>query len=164
MELKQAILTRRSIRRYKPDALTDGQIEELMRAAMAAPSGMNLRPYRFIVVRDEKTLGQIKAFCPYAHYNAPNAILVIGDTDRSPSMWGNDCGAATENILLAATDLGLGTVWCAMYPFADRTEPTKRYLGLADHEEIYSLILVGTPDETKPERDPYEASRVTIIG
>ena len=164
MELKDAILTRRSIRKYKPIPITDEQIHTVLQAGMAAPSGRNLRPYRFIVVRDEKTLDEIKSYCPYAKYNAPNAVLVIGDTARSPHMWGNDCGAATENILLSATDIGLGTVWCAMYPFADRNEPVKKLLGCKDYEEVYSLILIGVPDEEKEARDPYQEERVTVIG
>jgi len=163
MEFEKTLFARRSIRRYKGDLLTDAQIESLMKAGMCGPSGMNLRPYRFIVVRQQETLDQIKSFCPYGKYNAPNAILVIGDTNRSPKMWGNDCGAATENILLQATDMGLGTVWCAMYPFQDRSEPIKKLLNLNPGEEVYSLILIGVPDEERPSRGIFEPSKFTVI-
>ena len=163
MEFEDVLRKRGSVRKYRPESLTDQEIRALMEAAMLGPSGMNLRPYRFIVVRQEKKLNDIKSFCPYAKYNAPNAILVIGDTSRSPHMWGNDCGAATENILLEATNLGLGTVWCAMYPFEDRCVPVKKLLELKPEEEIYSLILIGRPDEEKGSRGHYEEAKVTII-
>ena len=163
MNVLEAILKRRSIRKYKPGLLTDDQIKTLMTAAMACPSGMNLRPYRFYVVRGEKTLAKVKSVSPYSRYNAPNAIVVIGNTKKSPLMWGNDCGAATQNILLAATELGLGTVWCGMYPFPGASEAMKEVLGCAPEEEVYSLILIGTPDEVRPAPDRYEESRVTVI-
>lgn len=164
MEFRETLFARRSIRKYKPDPVSDEQIRFLMEAAMCGPSGMNLRPYRFIVIRDKATLDRAKSYCPYGKYNSPAVIFVIGDAKRSPHMWGNDCGAATENILLAATDLGLGTVWCAMYPFADRNEPVKKLLGIGEGEEIYSMIHVGYPDEERPSRGIYEESKVQIIG
>ena len=163
METMDAIRKRASIRKYKPDKLSEAQIETLMEAAMLSPSGMNLRPYRFIVIRDERLLSSVKALNPYAGHNAPNAIVVIGDAARSPLMWQNDCGAATENILLCATDMGLGTCWCAMYPFIDRAFEAKEILHLAKHEEAYSLILIGVPDEEKHARGSYDPSRVTIF-
>jgi len=163
MELLPAIQKRASIRKYKEGKLSDEQIRLLMEAAMKAPSGMNIRPYRFVVVRDEEMLKKVKTASKYAGYNAPNAIVVIGNTKASPFMWGNDGGAATENILLQAAHMGLGTVWCGLYPIPGNGEAMKKILSLKEEEEAYSLILIGIPAEEKNSRGTYEEDKVTII-
>ena len=163
MDFQDVINKRASIRKYKDTPVTDEQFRILLEAGMKGPSGKKLRAYRFIVAKSPEMVAKIKATNPYARYNAPNLILVIGQKDRSPNMWQNDCGAATENILLQAAAIGLGTCWCAMCPFPDRNEAAKALLKLPENEEVYSLILVGVPDEEKGARGHYEEEKVTVI-
>lgn len=163
MELKDAIFKRASIRKYKDIQVTNEQIEELMKAAMASPSGINARPYRFIVVRGKETLAKLKEADPRVAYNAPAVIIVVGNKEISPNNWTADCAAATENILLRAVDLGLGTCWCASYPYPNRMSHIKSVLPFAPSEDPYSFILLGVPDEDKSCRGIYDPARVTII-
>ena len=163
MELLPEIQKRGSVRKYKEGKLSDEQIRLLMEAAMKGPSGMNIRPYRFVVVRKDEMLKKVKTASKYAGYNAPNAIVVVGNRKESPLMWQNDCGAATENILLQATHMGLGTVWCGLYPLPGNSEAMKKVLSMKEEEEAYALILIGIPDEAKESRGRYEEDKVTVI-
>ena len=122
--MDDAILRRRSIRAYTQEPVTDAQVEALLRAAMAAPSAGNQQPWRFVVIRDKRTLGAITEVHPYAKMlpGASVAILVCGDpgAGKWPQYWEQDCAAATENVLIAAEQLGLGSVWLGVHPLAER--------------------------------------------
>ena len=95
--------------------VTEEQLEEILRAAMAAPSAGNQQPWHFIVINDRSILKEIPKFHPYANMlnEAPYAIVVCGDTsvERHKSYWVQDCFAATQNMLLMHAEMGLGSVW-----------------------------------------------------
>ncbi len=115
MEVIEAILTRRSIRKYSREKITDNQIEIILKAAMYAPSAMNQQPWHFIVIDNREKLNRIMEVHPYSNMlkEAGLAILVCGDErlQLSKGYWVVDCGAATQNLLLAAHGIGLGAVW-----------------------------------------------------
>ena len=156
------LFARRSIRRYTSEPVTDDQVETLLQAAMAAPSAVNHRPWHFVVVRDAATRAALAAAHPYAKMvtQAPVCIVPCGDTTISPDFWVQDLSAATENILLAATGLGLGTVWCGVHPRADRAAAIRQILGIPEGIVPLCLIAVGHPDEQKEPRTQYDARRV----
>ncbi len=112
METIEAIMTRRSVRKYTSQEVSEEQVEQLLRAGMQAPSANNGQPWHFVVIRDRAILDEIPKFHPYAQMlkSAPLAILVCADLahTNSPDYWMVDCSAATENILLAAHVLGIG--------------------------------------------------------
>ena len=114
MDAYETILTRRSIRRYTNQDVSEEMVEKLLRAGMAAPSAGNQQPWHFLVIRDRDTLVKITEVHPHSKMllTAPLAILVAGDEKLQihPGYWLEDCSAATENILLAAHALGLGAV------------------------------------------------------
>ena len=121
MEVKDALLKRRSIRKYLDKEVSDEIIEELLHAAMSGPSACNRRPWIFYVIKDQDKLNELRKASRFSNMNAPLAIVVVGDLSRSlplqlKDFWIQDCSAATENILLRATDLGLGSLWCGIYP------------------------------------------------
>ena len=126
MDITEAIVSRRSIRKYTTEPVSDEDIEALLNAAMHAPSAVNEQPWHFVVVKDQETLAAIPQISPTAPMvkNAPVAIAVCADKDleKFPGLWVQDCSAATENMLLAATARGLGAAWTAVYPFEDRVE------------------------------------------
>ena len=107
------IFQRRSIRKFTDAAVEDEVLEQLLRAAMAAPSAMNTKPWRFIVVQEPDRLERLRGVMPFAKMKAAAAISVCADL-RGPrnlvtgKFWQQDCSAATQNVLLAATALGLG--------------------------------------------------------
>lgn len=164
MEALDAIMTRRSIRRFTDEPVGGEQIETVLRAAQAAPSAGNQQPWRFIVITDRATLAAAAATSPYARMLADAAfgIVVCGDTAdlKHEVMWQQDCSAAVENALLAAHALGLGGVWLGYYPKMERVTPLKKLLGIPEHVEPLAVLAIGHPAEEKPPSDRYDPSFV----
>lgn len=150
MELLDAIHTRRSIRKYLDKPVPEEMIDTILRAAMAAPSAGNQQPWHFMVITDQAKREAIPNFHPYSRMvaQAPAAILVCGDPDgkKWPTFWDQDCSAATQNMLLAARDLGLGTVWVGIYPERDRMDGFRKLFGIPQHIFPFSLVPIGWPD------------------
>ncbi len=158
------ILTRRSIRKYTDRQVTDDTVNSLLKAAMSAPSAGNQQPWQFVVIRDRKVLDEITGVHPYASMlkTAPCAILVCGDEklETHKGFWVQDCSAATQNILVAANSMGLGTVWLGVYPREKRTDGLKKLLNIPDHVIPMSLIAVGFPAEKKDPADRFKKERI----
>ena len=150
MELIEAIHTRRSIRKFLARPVPGEMIETILQAAMAAPSAGNQQPWHFIVITDRAKLDAIPAFHPYSKMvlQAPVAILACGDPDgkKWPTFWDQDLSAATQNMLLAARDLGLGTVWVGIYPEKDRMEGFRKLFAIPENIMPFSLVPIGWPD------------------
>jgi len=164
MDVTDLLLTRRSIRKYTKEPVSDEVIKMLLEVAMAAPSAGNQQPWHFIVIRDRAILDEIPKLHPYAQMvkEAPVAIVVCGD-ERSvkyKDYWPQDCAAATENLLLAAHANGLGGVWCGVYPTEERVRPLRELLNIPEGVFPFSLIAMGHPDEEKPPAERFDASRV----
>lgn len=160
----EAILNRRSIRRYTPQPVPDDMIENLLRAAMAAPSAGNEQPWHFIVIKDRAVLDQLPTVHPYAQMTkqAPMAILVCGDLDlvAHGEMWVQDCSAATENLLIAVQAKGLGAVWLGVYPREERIKGLRKLLGIPDSIFPFALLPIGYPGEKKPPSKRFKKSRI----
>jgi len=158
------VLMRRSIRAYTAEPVSDGQLEGLLRAAMAAPSAGNQQPWRFIVVTDHDTLAAIPAVHPYARMlpQAPAAIVVCAATEglRWPAFWEQDCAAAVENILIEAVTLGLGAVWLGVHPLEERVAGLRRLLGIPDDVIPFAVVAVGHPAEHKEPAVRFDPERV----
>ncbi len=167
----QAVLdnihARKSVRSYTDEPVTPEQVETLLRAAMAAPSGKNVQPWRFVVVTQLETKKKLAIGFNKMIAKAPVVIVVCGKTTNmlggTNNNWTADCAAATENLLLAAEALGLGAVWTACYPYDDRMLPTIEALGLPDNVKPYCIVPVGHPagdnkpkDKWNPENIHYE--------
>ena len=164
MNTLEAIFTRRSIRRFTDTPVTGEQVETLLRAAMAAPSAKNEQSWRFVVIRDRAVLNRIMDVHPYSAMlaTAQLAIAVLGDRTRvtHPDYWVVDCSAASQNLLLAAHDLGLGAVWLGVYPREQRMNDLAKILHLPEHLPPLNLIAIGVPAEEKPKADRYRADVV----
>jgi nitroreductase len=156
------IFTRRSIRVYTGDAVSDGDLTRLLEAGMAAPSSNNKKPWHYVVVTDGATLKRLAGAHPYGKMlgEAGAAIAVCGDTEASPAYWIQDCSASTENILLAAAALGLGAVWLGCHPREERVRAIRDVLGIPEQIGVLSLISIGHPAEKKEPRTQYDETRV----
>ena len=159
------IQKRRSIRKYQPGAdVSDDQVYVLLRAAMAAPSASNQQPWDFVVIRDRALLDRAMEVHPYASMlsTASLAILVCGDLKRAHhgGMWIQDCSAATQNILLAAANMGLGTCWCGVHPRPERVEGLRAICGVPEDVVPFALIAVGVPAEEKPPADYHDPEHI----
>jgi nitroreductase len=160
--LLDVIYRRRSVRHFVDDRPVDRDaIVTLLKAAMAAPSACNLQPWEFVIVDEPAGLVDLKACIGPDNgrrYNAPAAIVVCGNRSYIPweSDGAMDCSAAIENILLAATAMGLGTVWIGdIDPAA-----IAALLDIPAHVSVLSIVLLGHPAEDKPPRTQYAEEAV----
>jgi nitroreductase len=143
-------------------------IDQILTAAMYAPSAGNARPWEFVVVTDRKLLRQIPGVHPHAPMveQAPLAILVCADPSREkyPGNWPLDCAAAVQNLLLATHALGLGGVWTGVYPNQGTMEDLGRLLCLPRGIMAHTLVVLGYPAEQPIAEDRHEPSRVHFNG
>lgn len=160
----EAILTRRSIRRYTPQQVSEETVRQLLQAAMSAPSAGNQQPWQFVVITERRLLDEIPRFHPFAAMlkEASVAIMVCGDLrlEKNKGYWVQDCSAATQNLLLAAHAKGLGAVWLGVYPREDRVVNARKLLGLPESVVPLCLVPLGYPAERIPSTERYDASRV----
>lgn len=161
------IMTRTSIRDFKDTPIEDSKIETLLRAAMAAPTAGNKQPWRFIVINDRYTLNAISDnfHSMSMAKKAPLAIVVCGDLNATfpgdgADYWIQDASAATENLLLAAHSMGLGAVWCGIYPQMQRVEKLKEMLVLPDDIVPLNVIPIGYPAQDPKPKDKWKPGNV----
>jgi len=164
MDTLEAIRTRRSIRKYLDRRVPEELVQTLLAAAMQAPSARNQQPWQFVVIDDVAMLARIPEFMPNAAMaaEAPLAILVCGDLslEESEGYWLVDCAAAVENVLLAAHALGLGAVWCGVYPREARMDGLRQLVGLPKNVIAHSLVVLGYAAEQVSAEDRYRPERV----
>jgi nitroreductase len=158
------ILSRRSIRKFTGEPVSENDLKEILTAAMSAPSAGNEQPWHFVVINERGILDEIPKHHPYSAMvrEAPLAVLVCADLDLEtrPGYWVQDCAAATENLLLAVHAKGLGAVWLGVYPREERVKGLSGLLGLPERVVPFSLVPVGRPAEKKPPADRYDPARI----
>ena len=158
------IHARKSVRDYTQEPVSPEQVETILKAAMAAPSGRNLQPWRFVVVREQATKDKLAVGFNKMIAKAPVVIVICGQTtkkDGEPNNnWKADCAAATENLLLAAESLGLGAVWTACYPYEDRMIPAIEALGLPKDIKPYCIVPVGHPAGNDKPKDKWKPENI----
>jgi NADPH-flavin oxidoreductase len=162
------ILKRTSIRSYENKTVEKEKIEKLLRAGMAAPTAMNKQPWHFVVITDKGQLQKLSEANPYAAMaaKAPLAIVVCGDMNKAADgnareFWIQDCSAATENILLAATGMGLGAVWTGTYPSKERCADVAKVLGLPESLIPLNTIVIGYPDADVSPKDKWNTENIS---
>ncbi len=164
MDIFEAIFTRRSIRKFVKQSISDADLKKILEAAMVAPSAGNSKPWRFIIIRDKKSFETIANTNPYAQMatNADLCIAVCADLDaeKYKGYWQQDCSAAIQNLMLAARGLGIGTVWTGVYPDEERCTSFKSYFELPENVELLGIVVCGYPDQPFSARDNYDASLV----
>lgn len=163
-----SILARRSIRKFKDTKIPEELIIKLAEAAEAAPSACNKRPVDFYLVTNEEKLQELSGSGMFTKMKSPLAIVVVGNLDRALPLslsdyWIHDAAAAAENILIMATELGLGSCWCGVHPQKRVMKKVSRALGLGEREIPFALIKIGYPDESKEAHSGYSESRVHFI-
>lgn len=168
MNTSEAIRTRRSIRKYEENfIIPQKDIKTILEAAMMAPSACNTRPWEFIVVENPIIKEQIMEISPYTSMlrTASLAIVVCGRPDLQKTIgsafWPQDCGAAIENLLLQATDLGYGTCWCGFYPVMERVEALQKLLQISSIP--MSVVAIGKPAQNPDAQGFFDSSKVTYL-
>lgn len=169
MELEKVIHSRRSIRKYKKDyIIPEEDIKKILTSAMMAPSACNTRPWEFIVITNQELKHQLVEVHPHARMilDASVCIIIIGRDDLQKGIcngyWPEDCGAATENILLTSYDLGYGSCWCGVYPNEERVNKIKDILNIKVGIP-FNIIAIGKADENPLCKGKYEENKVKYI-
>lgn len=164
-DILQHLFARRSIRRFASDPVSPDDIEKLLQAAMAAPSASNRKPWEFVVVTEREVLRGLRRVLVFGRYEAPLSIVVCGNLRLAypgfaREFWIQDCSAATQNLLLAASGLGLGAVWIGVYPIKPFIAAVSRAVGLPSHVVPLCVVDVGHPAQQKEPRTQYDIRRV----
>lgn len=164
MDMLQTILTRRSIRKYTAEPISDHDITCLVQAGMAAPSATNRRPIHIFVIQKKETLLAFVKGNPYAKMleTAPLCLAIVADKTLQPvkDFQINDGSAAIENILLCAHGLGLGAVWLGVIHFQPWYNVIIERLKLSENMVPIGLISLGHPGETKNAEDRFDLSKI----
>jgi nitroreductase len=151
VDILEVVKTRRAIRKYKPELVPDDSIEKILEAGRWAPSGSNIQPWRFVVVKNQATLDVIRKVSPGYLGATPMAIAICSDRATAEAKGGRlgrdyltiaDCSMAAENMLLAAHALGLGA--CPIKSFS--TTALKEILDLPEGIEPELILIIGYPD------------------
>ncbi len=165
METLEAIFNRRSIRNFTEEPVTDGEIEIILRAAFSAPTAVNTQPWEFVVINNKEILDKTKDKMVFARYNAPLGIVVCGNMKyalkgQDKDLWVCDCSAAIQNMLLAATDIEIASVWIGIYPIQSRMETMQRLIDLPEHVKPLGMVYFGHGANKEPGRCRYNEKAI----
>lgn len=164
MDVLQAIYTRRSIRKFTGEPISDTNVEVLLKAGFSAPSAHNMQPWHFVVVKNPEVLNKIAEKHPYAKMlpQAGCCIIVCGDNEvqKSKGFLIEDCSAAIQNILLAAHGTGLGAVWCGLYPVPELIALVSETVNLPNNIEPMGMVVVGHKAEDRASAERYDKAKV----
>ncbi|MBE0539139.1 MAG: nitroreductase family protein [Ignavibacterium sp.] len=164
MDIQEALLNRRSIRKYNDQKISKENINKILEAAMYAPSAMNLQPWQFIVIDDKFVLTETITSIPYAEMlkQSAAAILVCGDSniEKNESWLLQNCSAVIQNILLSALGLGIGSCWIGIHGMSDIVKNIKHQFKLPDNIIPVALISLGYPDETVTAEERFKTEKI----
>ena len=164
MDVLEAINTRRSIRKFTGEIISDEELKVILKAGFQAPSAHNFQPRDYVVVKDKEIIDKIADFHPYAKMlpKAGCGIVVCGDSQKQPQMGFlvADCSAAIQNMLLAAHGLGLGAVWCGIYCDEKLVKNMSEVLKLPEKIIPIGMVVVGKKAVDKEAVDRYDESKV----
>ena len=138
------LFARRSIRRYTDEAVDSRHIDTLLRAAMAAPSANNRQPWRFVVITGKGQIQQLGRMVSPNGAFMVDAAAAIAVLSLDTKYYLEDCSAATQNLLLAASALGIGACWIAGDK-KDYAPEVSAFIGAAEGERLVSIVAMGYP-------------------
>ncbi len=161
-----SIFHRTSIRRFTETAVETEKIEQMLRAAMAAPSAHNQQPWEFYVVTNRQKIEELSEASPYAKF-AKAAPLIFAPCYRTelpaPSYAQIDMSAAVENLLLEADALGLGATWIGIAPQEENMQRVRDALQIPENLKPFALVACGYPAVEKVQQDRYDMNRIHWI-
>jgi nitroreductase len=163
METIKAIMTRRSVRTWTNEPVSEQERKIILEAAMNAPSAADARPWHFVTVDDPKVIQQFTELGGTEMLvESTFLVMVCGDQSKEiyPGFWPQDCSCAAQNMQLAAHDIGIGCVWVAIYPLEERVRKCCEVLGIPEGITPFALLAMGVPNEVLPPQERFDAERV----
>ncbi|MDR2520321.1 MAG: nitroreductase family protein [Eubacteriaceae bacterium] len=146
------IYERRSIRSYTGAKVPAEGMLKLCKAAMNAANGMATQPWQIFVISDKELIDELVRYNPgwIPLSKAGQGLLLCGDTDKNPNTGylNIDLAASTQNVLLCAQSLGIGTCWLGVAPWEDRVEAVKRLFRLPGNFHPVSMVACGYAADT----------------
>lgn len=168
--MREAVLSniheRKSVRNYTEEPVSKEDLITIMKAGMAAPTGFDARPWKFIAIQDRNTMMELRKELVYASGldGSPAAIVVCGDMskvrDEAPEFWITDASAATQNMLLAIEAMGLGGVWSTLYPGKERMAHARKVLNLPENIMPLCIIPIGHPTGIEQAKEKFDAQNI----
>ena len=168
MKSDEAIFHRRSVRQYEKDfQIPNSDLEQILKAAMYAPSAMNKQPWEFIVLTDKSLLDKVQNNHPYASFlsDAGTGIIVCVDLTREYNGTGIiDVSLASQNLMLMAHTMGYGSCYCGIFP--EHTDHFLELLDLPEHIIPIGLIALGKPasSSTSTVKERFDQTRIHLNG
>ncbi|OON96230.1 MAG: nitroreductase [Epulopiscium sp. Nele67-Bin005] len=165
-----SIFTRRSVRQFAQKTVEPEKIDKMLRAGMQAPSAYNQQCWEFIVVRGVENLEELSKIHQYSAClkGADVGIIILGNKDKMkmPYFWEQDLGACTQNVMLQATELGLGTVWFGTAPVEEHIKFVRDLYDLGENLVPYSILAVGYPQSEDANKfvDRFDETKIRYIG
>lgn len=161
------IFHRVSVRKYQDRTVEPEKVEQILRAACAAPSAVNQQPWEFYVVTDKGKLEELSGAHDYAKCTAKAPLAIVSCYRKNcvmPEFAPTDLAIATEHILLEADALGLGAVWLGIYPIEERMERVEKALSIPENLRAFALVPVGYPLKEKKQEDRFRPERIHYVG
>lgn len=157
----EAIAQRASVRSYKPDTVSDEDIQTILKAALHAPSANNARPWHIVVVRDEARRQQLSGVHQWASFctQSPVVLVFCAEESRSPHWWIEDLSAAVENALIQASALGLGTCWIGIRGGGPghglrSEEHVRKACNIPESIRVLAIVTLGYPASSPHAKQP----------
>lgn len=150
----EAIAQRCSVRAYTGEPVSEEELQQVLEAALSAPSANNVRPWQIVVVTDESTREKLAEVHQWAGFCAQSPVVLVfcADATRQPHWWIEDTCAALENALIQAAALGLGTCWVGIRggegdggPGPEREQYVRAALNIPEHIRVLALVSLGHP-------------------
>jgi nitroreductase len=153
------MMKRRSVRSFTGAPVAREKLVAALQAAMAAPSASNARPWHFLVITDPSRVKEVCAAHPYAKFGRAAGAVILPFGKKEGYRWfDQDMAAATENLLVALANLGLGATWCGMPD--ELQQGVRAVITIPEDLYFFALIPVGVPSEDVSPRTQYASERV----
>ncbi len=158
-----AIKKRRSVREYLAENIPEEKLNEIIMAAMYAPSANAAYPWDLVIVKDPQTKEKLSKTTPWSTHAAnANIIIVVVGHEQESKEWVEDCSIIAEHIWLEATEQGLGSCWIQIKGNDNAEKEVKNLLNIPEEYRVLCLMPLGVPANKAPEHSEEDFDKSKI--
>ena len=154
------IFLRRSIRKYTNEEISNTNLIQILKAGMNAPSARNLKLFEFVIIKNKEMLEKLSRTKKNSYFIKDSNATIVVICNELSEFWQQDLGAVTQNMLLEATHLNIGSCWIGIAPNNQYEDYIKKLLNIPDDKRIFCMISLGYPAETKEENNFYDEEKI----